>query len=146
MRLAALLFIAACGSSQSPPPQSQPSNQAPPADPQVDDDKHKLELAQKEADEARKAAQEAREKVEKVQRDLDDLQLKLDKVVDDLAASQNDADRSAARARLDQLRKEKAEIEARAAEARAAAQKAERKKGMQISKECLDNPLAKGCN
>jgi hypothetical protein len=36
-------------------------------------------------------------------------------------------------------------MEQRIAEAKAAAARAERKKGVKISKECQDNPLAKGC-
>jgi len=36
-------------------------------------------------------------------------------------------------------------MEKRIQEARNAAAKAERAKGVHISKECLDNPLAKGC-
>lgn len=60
-------------------------------------------------------------------------------------AAQNDADRAAAKAKLEALRKERAEMDARIAAAKAAASKAQRKQGAKISKECLDNPLAKGC-
>ena len=62
------------------------------------------------------------------------------------ADAQNDADRASAKARLIKLQQEQAEMKQRAAEARAAAERAERKKGVKISKECLDNPLAKGCS
>jgi hypothetical protein len=37
-------------------------------------------------------------------------------------------------------------MKARAAAARAAAEKAERLKGVRVSKECMENPLAKGCS
>ena len=70
---------------------------------------------------------------------------KLASAVDNVVAAQNDADRAAAKSKLEQLRKEKAEMEARIAAARAAAARAERLKGAKISKECQDNPLAKGC-
>ena len=97
------------------------------------------------AEEAIKASKEAQDKVAKLQTDLIDLGHRVDQATDALAAAQNDADRSAARAKLDQLRKERAEMEQHIADAKAAAAKAERAKGVHVSKECLDNPLAKGC-
>ncbi len=60
--------------------------------------------------------------------------------------AQNDADRANAKAKLEELRREKAEMEAKIAAAKAAAAKAQRAKGRTISKECQDNPLAKGCS
>jgi len=62
-----------------------------------------------------------------------------------LEAAQNDADREAAKSRLQQLQREKSDMEARVAAAKEAAAKGERVKGVKVSKECLDNPLAKGC-
>jgi colicin import membrane protein len=100
----------------------------------------------KRAEEAVKASKEAQDKVAKLQSDLSDLAGRVDKATDALAAAQNDADRSAARSRLDQLRKERAEMEQHIADAKAAAAKAERARGVHVSKECLDNPLAKGCS
>ena len=44
------------------------------------------------------------------------------------------------------LQKEQYEMKQRAAQAKAAADKAERAKGVHTSAECLNNPLAKGCN
>ena len=63
-----------------------------------------------------------------------------------LASAQTDADRRAAQANLDKLRQQKFEMEKRIQEAKNAAAKAERVKGVHLSKECLDNPLAKGCS
>jgi len=109
-----------------------------------EDNKAKAE-AEAIAEKAAKDAKEAQEKVAKLSNDLIDLGHRVDQATDALAAAQNDADRSAARAKLDQLRKERAEMEQHIADAKAAAAKAERARGVHVSKECLDNPLAKGC-
>jgi phage-related minor tail protein len=93
-----------------------------------------------------KEAQEAQDAVARLEQDATDLQKKVTDATDAIVGAQNQADRDAAKARLDQLQKEKAELDARVAEAKAAAARAERLKGVKISKECLDNPLAKGCN
>ncbi|MFT3699308.1 MAG: hypothetical protein QM831_39535 [Kofleriaceae bacterium] len=111
-----------------------------------DEDNKKRVAAEKMAQDAANAAKEAQDKVEKLSNDLIDLGKRVDKATDALAAAQNDADRQAARAKLDQLRKERADMEERIAQAKAAAAKAERNKGIHQSKECLDNPLAKGCS
>jgi uncharacterized protein YqfA (UPF0365 family) len=97
----------------------------------------------------RKAVQEAKdaqEKVEKLSNDLADLDKKVNSAVDAVMTAQNDADRNSARANLEKLRREKFEMEQRIQAARAAAAKAERAKGVHLSKECLENPLAKGCS
>jgi hypothetical protein len=64
----------------------------------------------------------------------------------DLENAQVDADREAARRKLQQLQREKAEQNQRVAAAKDAAAKAERKQGVNISKECMENPLARGCD
>jgi hypothetical protein len=61
-------------------------------------------------------------------------------------SAQTDADRKAAQSNLDKLRQQKFEMEQRIAAAKAAAEKAKRAQGLHLSKECLENPLAKGCN
>jgi hypothetical protein len=61
-------------------------------------------------------------------------------------SAQTDADRKAAQANLDKLNQQKREMEQRIAAAKAAAEKAKRKEGVHLSKECLENPLAKGCS
>ena len=63
-----------------------------------------------------------------------------------VAAATNQAERAAAQASLIALQRAQADIRARVVEAQAAAARAERAKGVHISKECLDNPLAKGCS
>jgi hypothetical protein len=65
---------------------------------------------------------------------------------DQRAWEQNEADREAAKQKLEELQKERADMEERAAAAKAAADKAERARGLHVSQECLDNPLAKGCD
>jgi hypothetical protein len=95
---------------------------------------------------AAKDAKEGKEVVERLQKDVEVIAKRVDEAVDGLTGAQSQADRDAAKARLDQLRREQAELDARLAEAKSKAARAERLKGVKISKECLDNPLAKGCN
>jgi hypothetical protein len=70
---------------------------------------------------------------------------RITRAVDAVANAQSDSDRSAAKAQLTALQREKADLDKRVAAARADAAKAARDKGVKIRKECLDNPLAKGC-
>lgn len=175
MRYFLVLALAACGGSKSParpndlgnctpydrdgkayylceragatPSASAAAEAPPPTESQrVRDAELARDKAEASAREAEKQAHEAAERVDKLSRDLEDLDKRLTGAVDSVIAAQTDADRSAARARLEQLRKEKAEMEARIAAAKAAAEKAQRQKGVKISKECQDNPLAKGCS
>jgi len=101
--------------------------------------------AELEAQEAMKQAKAAQENITQVAKDLDAMNERLAGAVDAVVNAQNDADRAAAKAKLEALQKEKADLEAHVAAAKAAADRAERTKGVTISKECLDNPLAKGC-
>lgn len=109
----------------------------------------KLEVKELEAksafDQSIKDAAEAAEKLRKLATELDALDARVTKAVNAVINAQNDADRSSASATLKQLQAEKADLGVRVAEAKAAAARAERQKGVHISKECLDNPLAKGC-
>ena len=86
------------------------------------------------AAEAAKAADEARAAVAKLEVELAELGKRL-----------QDARRSDDPDQLAQVQKQIAEHEQRLAEAKAKAARAERMKGTTISKECQDNPLAKGC-
>jgi len=81
-----------------------------------------------------------------VMKDLDELDRKIGAAVTAVADAQSDADRARAKAQLAALQKEQSELKQRAADARAAAARADRLKGTKISKECMDNPLAKGCS
>ena len=60
-------------------------------------------------------------------------------------SAQTNADRAAAESKLAKLQQAQAEMQERIKAAKDAAARAERLKGVKISKECLDNPLAKGC-
>jgi colicin import membrane protein len=108
-------------------------------------DRAAKEQAEHVRDQAVEEAKEAQEKVEKLSNDLADLDKKVSTAVDGVMAAQNDADRKAASANLEKLRQQKIEMEQRIQAAKSAAAKAERAKGVHLSKECLENPLAKGC-
>ena len=60
-------------------------------------------------------------------------------------SAQGDADRANAKSKLAALQRQQYEMQQQIAKTKAAADLAERRKGVKISKECLDNPLAKGC-
>lgn len=143
-----VVVVAACGSegkkAEAPPGNTAPAETAPA--PRRDDDLEAQRMrAEAEYAYAMKAAQEAIEKVEALQRELDDLSARTGAAIDSLVAAQNDADRSAAKAKLEALRKEQAEMKMKLEAAKARAQRAQRKQGTPVSAECLDNPLAKGC-
>lgn len=171
MRLALLVFVVACGSSKPPrdvgacrpfehegkpyylcerggvaakPVEAERPWQS--ESERVVEAEAARDKAEREADEAVKLAAEVQERVEKLTYDLEQLDKRVTTAVDSVVAAQNDADRANAKAKLEELRREKAEMEAKIAAAKAAAAKAQRAKGRTISKECQDNPLAKGCS
>jgi hypothetical protein len=99
---------------------------------------------------------EERAKYEAMAREADDQAAELARAVNEeeqqrvataaaLQTAQTRADRLAAQARLEQLRKHKLEMELAIQAARAAAAKA-RRAGIHLTQECLDNPLATGCD
>jgi hypothetical protein len=92
-----------------------------------------------------KAADAARVSLDQIARELDALNKRVDVAVAAVANAQNAADRTAATDRLKQLQVEHTELLRRIGAAKDAAAKAERAKGVKVSPECLDNPLAKGC-
>jgi predicted nucleic acid-binding Zn-ribbon protein len=144
MRRTALVFVVAAACSGS-----QPAAKPDPAAASQSELQLKLQAAQTEAEQARYEARAAQEKLEKIEHDLDDLTAKVDGAVNSIMAAQNDADRAAASSKLQALQKEQAEMKARIRDARDAAEKADKKKSqntVQMSKECMDNPLAKGCS
>ena len=109
--------------------------------------------ADRAADEARaaqvqaeKEKTEAQETLRKLADDLKEQDQRLSSAENALKTAQTKADRDAAQANLDKLRQQKYEMEKRQQAAQAAAAKAERAKGVHIPKECLENPLAKGCS
>jgi colicin import membrane protein len=103
------------------------------------------EKAEANAKAAEEVAKAAKERVDKLDSDMkaQNEQLESAQVAVKNAKSANDL--RAAQDNLDRLRQQKFEMEQRIAAARAASAKAERAKGVHISKECMENPLAKGC-
>lgn len=144
MKLAAILLVAACacGNSKSDSPAAREAETGDRSRAELEEQLRRAEL---EADEARKAAQEAQDQVERLSKDLEALDAKVTAAIDSLMAAQNDADRAAAKAKLAELQREQAEMRARVEMTRDKAAKAQRTKGRTVSKECMDNPLAKGC-
>lgn len=101
--------------------------------------------AEERSREAEKMAQAAEDKVVELQRDLGDLSARVDKAVDAVVAARSEAERVAAQDALNKARKAKFEMEQRIQAAKDAAAKAKRLKGANVSDECKNNPLAKGC-
>jgi uncharacterized protein YhaN len=150
MKKLAWVFVVLCacgGGNKAAEPAAPVANETkapdPAPDPTTDPGAAK---AQVDADRAAANADEARKKVEALQGEMTALDATVNVAIDGVTNAQNDADRQAAKAKLDKLRKQKAELENRLAEAKAQSAKAEREKGTKISPACLDNPLAKGCN
>jgi len=106
-------------------------------------------VAAQQAEEAKNKAEavakEAQDRVDQLSRDLKEQDDRLTAADAAVKAAQTDADRKSAQANLDRLRQQKFEMEQRIQAAKNAAAKAERAKGVHLSKECLENPLAKGC-
>ena len=98
---------------------------------------------------ARQAQQERQElavEVERMARDLDELDRKVGGAIDAVTAAQTEADRAAAKTRLDRLRQEQAEAQVRVRRARELAARRDRLAPVVISEACLKNPLAPGCS
>ena len=102
----------------------------------------RVEEAEHAAEQATEQANQARDEVERAQKDLAELGGQIDQAVAAVAGAQSEADRAAAKVKLDALQKQKADLEFRLS----AAKRTQREQGMHIRKECLDNPLAPGCS
>jgi len=102
--------------------------------------------AEREKEEYGKQVKEAQALLEKAQKDLDENAAKVDKAISDVGAAQDAVALKAAQQRLQELQREQAEIRQRVEAAKAAAEHAQRLKGVHISDECKNNPLAKGCS
>jgi len=148
MRVALIALLAACSSPTKKPAEPAThvdsmgsASESPPST----EDRAELEKAKSEAVEARKDADAGMERVERLARALEDLDTKVTEAVDAVVAARNDADRANAKAKLEQLRREKAEMDRRIQDAKARAPRSRRMYGQPVSKECQENPLAKGC-
>jgi hypothetical protein len=116
-------------------------------------DKLAAETARLEAATAELRAQQAEidargaaAQVDRIEKDLDGLNDRVARAVSAVVDAQNEDDRAAALAKLKQLQAEQYTAKQRVEAARAAAVQAERMKGVHLSKECIDNPLARGCS
>ncbi len=112
---------------------------------QSQEDSQKRQQAEAEKEEYGKQVKAAQEQVAKAQKDLDENAAKLDKAIADVSAAQDAVALKAAQAHLQELQREQAEMRSRVEAAKQAAAKAERARGVHVSQECLNNPLAKGC-
>ena len=149
MKLAlAFVLLVGCGGDHPPPQAPVENKQAPEPqpDPALREANLRAERAEREAQDAIKAAHEVEERLDQISRDLAALDQRVSAAVDQVVAAQNNAERATASERLKELQRQKAEMEQRIGEAKAAAEKAQRKKGVKISQDCMDNPLAKGCS
>jgi len=97
-------------------------------------------------EQGRGAGPGGQDRVNKLASDIKEQDDRLNSAEVALKTAQTDADRRAAQSNLDKLRQQKFEMEQRIQAAKNAAAKAERAKGVHLSKECLENPLAKGCS
>ena len=102
--------------------------------------------AEAESEQAVKDAEQAKAKLEQWIKVIDDLDAKIAAAINKVAEAQSDDERAAAQAELKKLREDREALVREAAAARAAKQVLERRQGLPISKECMDNPLAKGCS
>jgi len=107
--------------------------------------KHEANAA---ASQAMKDAQAAKEQLDKLLRALDELDNQIARAADAVVGADNDADRAAAKARLEQLLQEQHDLMMRTAASRALAFRPERMKYLYlyVPRQCIDNPLAKGCS
>jgi len=138
-----LAVVIGCGGGNkqaaSPEPmsnQAQPSSEPP----------SNHEAAETDAQRDAREAAEAHARVEALSVELDAMEQKVSIAVDAVIAAQNDGDRAAAAERLKLLQREMAELKQRLADASSEAARHRRNRGDKINKECLDNPLAKGCD
>jgi hypothetical protein len=83
--------------------------------------------------------------LENIEKQVTNLDGQIARAVTSVAEASTETDRTAASDRLRKLQAERAEMAIRVAAARAAVEKAQRMKAVHVTKECLDNPLAKGC-
>jgi DNA repair exonuclease SbcCD ATPase subunit len=90
--------------------------------------------------------QRTQDTIDQLTKDLAALDARLDQAIRLVVSATTDADRTAAQASVAELMKQRGELQQRMAAAKAAAANAERAQGVHVSKECLENPLAKGCS
>jgi hypothetical protein len=110
-----------------------------------DEEKLKRQRAEEIAQKAVQDAKEAQDRVATLDREFKELDKGLTDAQAAVNAAKTEADRVSAQNRLNELRTQKIEMERRIQKAKDDAATLERRKGVHLSKECLENPLAKGC-
>jgi len=115
---AALVAALGCGGDPKPAPRN-----ATPVDPPQQVDVEVVDASDPVVV-ARKAAEDAVAAVARLTTDLEALDRRVGEAVDEVVAAQTDADRAAAKAKLDTLRKDKLELERQIEDARQAAARA----------------------
>ncbi len=103
------------------------------------------EKADAEARQARQEMEEAQAQLATLQGELADLDKKVGAAIDQVVAATTAAERLAAKDKLERLRKQEAELQAKRDAAAAALAKKKRNEKIEISEECKKNALAKGC-
>lgn len=100
------------------------------------------------AAQALKDAQRAKEQLDKLVRELDELDDQIARAADAVVEADTDADRAAAKARLEQLLQEQHDLTMRTVAPRALVFRPERLKYqyLVVPRQCIENPLAKECS
>lgn len=91
------------------------------------------------------AIAEAEAKLQRIEQDRAKVKLELDAYIEEVSSAKTKDERDKAEQIALQMKEMVALLDERIDEAKAEVAKAKRRKGVTISKECLDNPLAKGC-
>jgi hypothetical protein len=104
------------------------------------------EQAAAQAEVAARQLREAGERVHRLKLSMNDARAAQNRLTDLVMSATTDVERAAAAAKLDVARQRVSELETKLAEAEAAVERAERLQGIHVTKECLENPLAKGCS
>lgn len=102
--------------------------------------------AEAAAAQAAKDAADAKAKLDAIEKQLDDLNAQLTAAITAVADAKTDAARKQAAATLEAAKAEQTALQTQLEAAKAAAARAERMKGVQVPKRCLDNPLGSGCS
>ena len=104
------------------------------------------EQAERVAQQAIQDAKAAQDRVDQLAREIKEQDQELADAEAAVRNAHTDEERKAAQRKLDTLRQKRIEIKNRSRPVRLAAEQSERAKGVHLRKECLENPLAKGCS
>jgi hypothetical protein len=102
--------------------------------------------AEAAAAQAAKDAADAKAKIDAIAKQLDAVNARITMAVGAVANATSNAARRDAAATLEAAKADQTALQTQLAAAKAAAERAERMKGIHVSPECRDNPLASGCS